>query len=172
MMDTIDNLASNFTAFSELSNDGYDNTSVSVSPSPNRKAFPVDVQPVTVNLNKRDHEENNGEISDLNKVKHNLFEKNLANGINERSSQTANNLATMIHKVRSLVILIVVICLVILLFISPIILYFTGPSTDESFVTFHVDPKTCSVRFYIFTVDIHILHSYDCHITMYINAVK
>jgi len=148
MMDTVDNSASEFTVFFQLSNDNI--TSISVPPSPNRKTSLVDGQLVTINLDKRDHKENNGEISDLNKVKHNLFEKSLVKGIYERSSQTTNNLVITIHKVRSLLVLIGIICLIILLFISPIILYFTDQSTAESFVTFHVDPKTCSVRFLYF----------------------
>jgi len=127
----------------------YDSTSIAVPLSPDSTKSLGDVSLTTLNINNRGLEENNKETSNFNKLDHKLFKNTLSDGIKEKvcNVQTTEKFITM-YKVRSLIILIGMICLVILLFLIPIILYYTDPPTVELFAIPNLDIISCSVRFY------------------------
>jgi len=128
----------------------YDITSITAPLSPDSTE---DLSLTTLNLNNRGYEENRE--SNFNKVKHKLF-RNTFDGIKERACniKTREKLEAMI-KVRSLIVLFVIICSVILLFQIPIILYYTDPPTVELFAIPDLDAKSCSVRFLSIMICIH-----------------
>jgi len=127
----------------------YDSTLIPVPLSPDSTKSLGDVSLTTLNINNRGLEENNREASNFNKLNHKLFKNTLSDGIKERACniQTTEKLETMI-KVRSLIVLIGMICSVILLFQIPIIFYYTDPPTVELFVIPNLNTTSCSVRFY------------------------
>lgn len=95
----------------------------------------------------KEHKEwkNDQGTSDVNKTKH----VSLSNINQDKtgSLQPTDNPVTMM-KVKSRVVLFVIICLVILLSQLPIILYYTDPPPDKNVSMFHdLNFKTCSKEF-------------------------
>ena len=85
------------------------------------------------------------ETSDVTKAKHNYLSNSNQDKRNSLQMRIMDNLPTVI-KVRSWIVLFVIICLVMLLFQIPIILYYTNPSPDKHFYIPELDTKYCSKK--------------------------
>ena len=125
-----------------------DNTVTSIPYSPDIKESFENVPMTTLSLN---HEDNNSDHKtwDINTV--NPYSCNNSLGKvqeNANSIQQANQNLVIMSKIQSLVVPIIILCLLILLFQIPIILYYTdGPSDDLFSWVDELDFKTFSVRF-------------------------
>ena len=118
-----------------------DNTSIS-TPLPSRRESHRSIPLVTFGTNTEGNKENNSEENGGNKIKHRFL-----NDIQEKAHNLQNpeNLVTVI-KVRSVLVLIGIICTVIILFQIPIILYYTDIPNDDLFTISEVDFVGCTVR--------------------------
>ena len=83
------------------------------------------------------HEESNNcydyEASDVNKTKHNSLSNSNQDKRNCLQMRIKDNLVTLI-RIRSWIVLFVIICSVLLLFQIPIILYYTNKPPDKYFI--------------------------------------
>ena len=78
-------------------------------------------------------ENNNHEASDVNKTKHNSLSNSNQDKKNSLQMRIMDNLVTLI-RIRSWIVLFVIICSVLLLFQIPIILYYTNKPPDKYFI--------------------------------------
>ena len=118
-----------------------DNTSIT-TPLSSRRESHRSIPLVTFGTNTEENEENNSEENGVNKIKHRFL-----NDIQEKAHnlQKPENLITVI-KVRSVLVLIGIICTVIILFQIPIIFYYIDPPKEDLFTNREVDFISCTVR--------------------------
>lgn len=127
---------------SQLSND--DNTLTTIPSSTDRKG--ENIVPTTLNLkDKHNDVDSDSETSDVNKVA--FYNNSFGNDVPKKVNNVQQT--TIMKKVQSLIVPIIIICSVVVIFQIPIVLYYTNPPNDALFSThgMHMDFRTCSVRF-------------------------
>ena len=119
-----------------------DDNTLTTTPLSSRRESRRSIPLVTFGTNTKENEESNNGENGSNKIKHRFL-----NDIQEKAHnlQKPENLITVI-KVRSVLVLIGIICTVIILFQIPIILYYTDIPNDDLFTISEVDFVGCTVR--------------------------